>query len=461
MRILILVLDKESHINFFPLGAAYLVAAIRAHGYKDITVFNQEVYHYSNKEAIKFIEEGNFDVLGVGFYGYQQFRQADKFFALAKSLCKRPITIIGGHGPSAAPEYFMDKFGVDIVVMGEGERVLCNLLDALSAKKDLSKIAGIAYRQDGKISINESQRLVTDIDSIPFPAWDMFPMEHYVLEKHIAAEHTDRCFPVLASRGCIYHCNFCYRMYKGYRLRSIENVIEEIRRLKIDYGVNHITFADENLMSTEKYAIRFAEGMIKANLDVKWNCMGRLKVALPHVLKAMKEAGCRYINYGIESLDQNVLDLMNKEQKVEEAYNGVENTIKAGLYPGLNIIWGNLGDSAGSLQKGVEFLKKYNAVIQLRTIKPVTPYPGTRLFEIAVERGLLKNVDDFYKKYLNSDRMTVNFTDIADNEFYQLLFEANKEVISDYYTKVANRNIEGFRKCYFDYDVSFRGPRHR
>lgn len=461
MKILLIVLDKESHINFFPLGIAYLASAVRRHGYKDVTILNQEVYHYNSEYVKNFIENGSFDVLGIGIYGYQQYRKAIHLCKEISSLKHCPIIVLGGHGPSAAPEHFIFKVNADIVVLGEGETIFCKLLDALMAKKPLESVKGIAYRNGNKVYINQTERLINDLDAFPFPAWDLFPMEHYVLEKHIAAQHTDRCFPVLASRGCMYNCNFCYRMYKGYRLRSVENVIEEIKKLKIDYYVNHITFADENLMCTAEYAVKFAEGLIKANLGIKWNCMGRLKVAKPNALKIMKQAGCTYVNYGIESLDQKVLDLMNKKQTVEDAYVGVENTIRAGLHPGLNIIWGNLGDTKESLQKGVDFLKKYNTGIQLRTIKPVTPYPGTRLFEIALERRLLKDVDDFYNKYVNSDRMTVNFTDIPDTEFYRLLFEANEEVINDYYSKIASGNIEGFRRCYFEGDIDFRGPRHR
>lgn len=461
MRILLIVLDKGSYINFFPLGAAYLASAARARGYKDITVYNQEVYHYPDEAIRDFLEKGRFDVLGVGIYGYQQYRKAIEFLKHVNASRRRPVVVIGGQGPTAAPEYFVRKLEADIAVLGEGEEVFCNLLDSLASKRPLEEVKGIAYCDGSGVRVNEREELISDLDSVPLPAWDLFPMEHYVLEKHIAAAHTDRCFPVLASRGCAYQCNFCYRMDAGYRLRSVEGVIEEIRNLQRDYNVTHITFADENLMISEKNILTFAEGIGRSGLKMGWNCMGRLKVAKPHVLKEVKEAGCAYINYGIESLDQKVLDLMNKKQTVEEAYRGVENTIGAGIHPGLNIIWGNLGDTAESLQKGVAFLNRYNTGIQLRTIKPVTPYPGTALFKLALKRGLLKDVEDFYSMYVNSDRMTVNFTDIPDGEFYRLLFEANKAVISSYYGSLEASAADGFRKCYFEHDFAFRGPRHR
>ncbi len=461
MKILLIVIDKESHVNFFPLGIAYLSSSIIKYGYNDLTIFNQEVYHYKDEYIKIFNNEGNFDVIGIGFYGYQQYKKAVSLFKHIHYAKHRPILVLGGHGPSAAPEFFLKKLNADVIVIGEGEKVFCNLLDAIAGSSPFSAVKGIAYRDGDRVIINDREAVISNLDDLPFPAWDKFPMEHYVMERHIAAKHTDRCFPVLASRGCMYNCNFCYRMYKGYRLRSVESVVEEIKKLKRDYSITHITFADENLMCTENNALDFAEGMAKAKLGIKWNCMGRLKVAKPHVLKAMKEAGCTYVNYGIESLDQHVLDLMDKKQTVEEAYEGVENTINSGLLPGLNIIWGNLGDNGETLRKGVEFLKRYNTSVQMRTVKPVTPYPGTKLFDIAIERGLLKDVEDFYNKYTNSDRLTVNFTELPDNEFYKLLFEANKEVAESYYKTISDVTVEGFRRCYFENDLSFRGPRHR
>ena len=436
------------------------MSTAQSRGYKDITIYNQEVYHYEDSEITKFLDANKFDLIGLGIYGYHQYRKAINLCKHIDASKNKPLLVLGSHGPTAEPEHFLKKMNADVVVMGEGEIVFCNLLDALSSAAPLSTIKGIAYREGENIFINEREAVIKDIDTLSYPAWDMFPMEHYVLGRQIAANKTDRCMSVVSSRGCMYSCNFCFRMYKGYRLRDVGNVIEEIKKLIRDYHVTFIIFEDENLTGTKERVYRFAEAMIKADLSVRWSCHGRLRVATPDILDMMKRAGCVYINYGIESLDQKVLDLMDKHQTVEEAFIGVENTIKAGICPGLNVLWGNLGDTKESLQKAKEFLNKYNVGIWVRNIKPVTPYPGAPLFNISVERGLLKDAGDFYKKYSNSDKMTVNFTDISDEEFYKLLFEANKEILSVYYKKRLDEAVEGYRRCYFENDVSYRGPRH-
>jgi radical SAM superfamily enzyme YgiQ (UPF0313 family) len=463
VKILFIIIDCEAHVNNFPLGEAYISSFIRERGYDDITIYNQDVFHYPDEHIEKYLNENEYDVVALGLYGYFKRKKAislSKFINSSKNRSKFKF-VLGAHGPTGAPRHYMDTMGADIVVMSEGEETFFELIKTLDKKEPLENINGIAFFNDeNNLITNDERPLIRPLNDIPFPAWDLFPIEHYVLSAENAATHTDRCFPLLYSRGCPHLCNYCYKMYGGYRLRTPENVFEEIRILQDRYNITYFTFIDENLMLSEKAAINFAEAMIKSGLKIRWDCMGTVDVATPRVLKVMKEAGCVYINFGIESLDDEVLKLMRKPHTCEEAIRGVEATIEAGIHPGLNIIWGNRGDSAESLRLGKEFLIKYNTPISMRTIKPVTPYPGTELYNIAIEKGLLRDQDDFYAKYINSDLMTVNFTDIPDDEFYRLLFEANRDIFVAYNEMTTKRGVEKFRKCYFEMDKDFRGPRH-
>lgn len=120
-----------------------------------------------------------------------------------------------------------------------------------------------------------------------------------------------------------------------------------------------------------------------------------------------------FINYGIESMDEKALRVMNKALTTKQIIAGIENTLAVGISPGYNIIFGNIGETAESLKLGVEFLLKYDDHSQLRTIRPVTPYPGSPLYYYAIENGLLKDCEDFYEnKHINSDLLTINFTDL-------------------------------------------------
>jgi len=462
MKFLFVIYDNASYVNDFPLGPAYLISVMRKHSYKDIAVYNQDVYHYPDAHLTDYLDKNHFDYVGIGVIGgYYQYRKLLRLCEAVNRSKDRPMLILGGHGPSPIPEYILKKTRSDIAVIGEAEMSLLNLLDALGSKKPLSGVKGIAYREGDEVFVNEREKPIRDIDTIPFPAWDAFPMDHYVLRYSIAESKLERTFPVLSCRGCMYRCNFCYRMDEGYRMRSMDAIIEEIKRLKKDYAVSFIRFRDELLMATEKRALEFCEKALKENLDIRFECNGRLNVATKKVLREMKKAGAVYINYGIESLDQDVLDKMNKKQTVEEIISGIGNTIAEGIHPGFNILWGNIGDTPATLKKAVDFLLKYDTRSEPRNIKPVIPYPGSPLYDIAVKKGLLAGAENFYEvKHLNSDMITVNFTDMKEGDMYRLLYEANNTLMEAYYKDALCKTTDSLKRLYFDRDVSFRGLRH-
>jgi radical SAM superfamily enzyme YgiQ (UPF0313 family) len=175
----------------------------------------------------------------------------------------------------------------------------------------------------------------------------------------------------------------------------------------------------------------------------------------------MKEAGCVFINYGIESLDEKALRAMNKALTVKQIIEGVENTIACGISPGYNIIFGNIGETVESLRLGVEFLLKYDDQAQMRTIRPVTPYPGSPLYYYAIKNGLLKDCADFYEnKHINSDLLSVNFTNLTNDQFHQALMEANIRLLSNYFEKKKESYIRQTKELYLNKNANFRGYRH-
>jgi len=250
-------------------------------------------------------------------------------------------------------------------------------------------------------------------------------------------------------------------MDEGFRARSAKSIVEEIKFLQKNYGINYIIFMDELLMSSKQRAIELSEAFIRAELKIKWWCNGRLNYAVPNVLDAMKRAGCVFINYGIESFDDGTLLRMNKCLTTQQIEAGVKATLEAGISPGFNIIFGNIGETREILKKGVDFLLKYDDGAECRTIKPVCPYPGSPLYYYAIEKGLLRSVQDFYEnKHINSDLLTVNFTNMSDEEYYDALMEANSVLLKNYYEKKKSSAVELTRRIYIEKDKNFRGFRH-
>ncbi len=460
MKILFVVYDNESYIHYFPIGLAYIAAVLKKEGH-EITIYSQDKEHYPDEHLTWYLDNNHFDMVGIGVIGgYYQYRKLLKLSEAINRSKNRPFFVIGGHGPSPEPEYFLNKTGADAVVLGEGEDTMLELVKVIDGRRPLNGILGIAFREGEKIIVNERRPLIKDIDNIPWPAYELFPIEYYRLMREPHSSSTDFLLPMLSGRGCIFECNFCYRMDKGFRPRSTESIVEEIKFLQKKYRITYIEFGDELLMSSVKRTTELCEAFMKNNLKFKWFCSGRLNFAKGDLLSLMKRAGCVFINYGIEAMDDQILKNMRKSLTTEMIIRGIEATLAAGISSGFNIIYGNIGENRDTLNQGVEFLLKYDDGAQRRTIRPVTPYPGSPLYYYAIEKGLLKDCADFYEnKHLNSDLLSVNFTDLSDDEFNLALLDANTRLLSNYYEKQLASALEQIKALYLHKKVNFRGFR--
>lgn len=462
MKILFVIYDNQGSYNVVPLGTLYVAAYLRKYGFKDIHFYSQDIYHYSESHLSEYLSKNKFDVVGIGFVaGYFQHKKILAICEAIKKSSHKPFIVLGGHGPTPVPEFYLRISQADAVVMGEGEVVFLNLVRALSNKKPLHKIKGIAFREGDKFIVNEREAPIKNLSTIPHPYFEGLPMEYYVNSKIFRTMNpTDRMIFMITARGCNYKCNFCLKLEKGIRLRPIGDVIAELKKYIRDYRVNFIVFWDDLFMISEKRIYEFTEAIIRENIKINYWCTGRLNIVNKKIIKLLKRSGCKYIDYGIEQFDNDALRAMNKRQTEEQIVNGIEITQKEGIYVVFNIIFGNIGDTKKTLKKSLVLLKKYNDYNQLRVIKPVTPYPGTPLYYEAIKKGLLSGPEDFYNKHKNMELLTVNFTDIPDDEFYKLMFEANKGIIKDYYEYLAHTTQKNFEEVYFRGNYGYRGARH-
>ena len=466
-KVLLIVHDVYQEDNNFPIGIGYLAAILKREGV-DVRICCQDVFHYSNEElAESFLKNENYDLIGFGFLAARFKETVVELCETINKYKKDAWLVLGGHGPSSIPEYVIKETGADIITIGEAEETIVDLLKCKIEKGDLSKVKGIAYRDKDKVVINERRNPVANLDSVPYPEWSLFPIERYINPlEFFFHDKNDKIFSILTSRGCINRCNFCYRMERGIRFRSMDNLIGEIKILNEKYGINCLMMFDELFNFPKKRVLEFKEAIKKNNLKIKYSCNARVDIFDEESAVWLKESGCTFLNFGFESSDQNVLNLMRKNTTIEQNIKALEITKRLGIGIGLNFIWGNKGDTAESLKGNVELMKKYNSYEQIGTIRPVTPYPGCELYYEAIERGLLSGPGDFFDKFKNSDLLTINFTDIPENEFYKLLFEANKELIIDHYKHTtknmeeADKLIQSFSDLYFKGQFNFRGARH-
>jgi len=448
MKALLVVYDNDSHISHFPTSLAYVASVFNKNDVR-VIVYNQDIYHYSEEHLTRFLDENDFNFVCVstvgGYYPYRKLLKISE--AINRSEKRLSFRyLLGGYGPSPAAEFFLKKTGADVVFQGDCEITLNEYLNG---------------DNPGKIA---PTKLVENLDDIDIPFYDVFNINYYRLYRTSSAARTDFVMPILSGRGCKFNCNFCVKLEQGQRLRSSEHILKEINQLVTQNNINYFTFVDDLPMSSKKRTEELCETFLKYQKDhkkpFKWDCNGRLNYAKPELLKLMKQSGCVFINYGIESFDNKVLKNMKKALTTDIIEEGVSNTAKEEINMGLNMLWGNIGDTKETLDKAVNFLLKYDNCHMLRTIRPVTPYPGSPLFSLAVEKGLLNKEnpeEDFYEnKHLNSDLLSVNFTDIPAEEFHNLLYIANSQLIQNYSNIRAVRALVEAGDLYLRQNINFR-----
>lgn len=380
---------------------------------------------------------------------------------------KKAWLVLGGHGPSPIPEYILRTTEADIVIIGEAENTITDLLNCKINQGDLSRMDGIAYIKDNVYQQTKPHKMITKLDELPLPLWEIFPMEKYTnCLKFFNQKPDEKSFSIITSRGCINRCNFCYRMEPGIRLRSVNKIVDEIKILYDRYGVNCYFFMDELFVVSKERLLEFEKELKANNLKIKYSCNARVDIFDEEIVEILKRTGCRFINVGFESSDDNVLRLMKKHTTVEQNIRVLEMIKRlGGIGLGLNFIWNNFGDNEQTLRKDAELIKKYNIYYNCRTIRPVTPYPGSDLYYKLIEMGKIKGPEDFFDRFKNSDLLFINLMDMTDERAYKLLLEVNTDLLFDHYrhtgkdSEVANILVKQLSDLYAGKDIKFRGVR--
>jgi radical SAM superfamily enzyme YgiQ (UPF0313 family) len=466
-KVLFIISDLYQEDVFFPLSIGYLISSLHnTFPNVESEVYDMALTHATNEELADYLQDNKFTMICLGFLSARFKETIEPLCKVINQHKKDSVLILGGHGASGLPEWILQKTQADIVCLGEGEEVIPEIYDTCVNGKSLLNIDGIAFRNGNKITINPKRKPIKNLDSLPYPYWEKFDMSRYTTNIKLALmEDNDKCFPMISTRGCSNACTFCYRMHRGIAVRSIPNIIEEIKILNQIYGVSYVFFFDEMWILTKKRVYEFAKALKDNNLNIKFNINARVEIIDENIIKCLKDSGCVFINYGFEGNQQNILDTMKKNATVEQNYHAAEITYKYDLGMGINVLWGFKGDNEETLRKNVDFVKQFSKFDQIRTVRFPTPYPICELYNQAIADGKLKDADDFFNKFKNSDLMTVNFTDLPLEECYRLMFEANKELITFHYENTnndmvaANKLIQDFKDLYDGKDIKFRGAR--
>jgi len=300
---------------------------------------------------------------------------------IIKSLYPESKVVLGGIHSSVLPDEVLGNNNVDFVVRREGEEIINELYEAIKNGKDYSKIKGISFKNNGQIIHNPLAEL-PDLSRIP-----SFP--YHLFEKHI--DRYNFGF-IASSRGCPYDCIFCsQRTISGQKLRfvSINVVMNEIDLLVNKYGQKRIVFVDDNFTANKQRTIELAEAIIKKRFYEKatFDCQTRTDEIDDEILVILKKAGFRIIDFGFETSSERLMVLLNKKETVQENIEAVKLVKKYGFGVSGTFIFGLPTESREERWQSYKLAKDLG--LDYARFNNATPYPGTRLYEIAREEGRL------------------------------------------------------------------------
>lgn len=394
MKILLIQPNYDSHIIHPPLGLGYIASTLRKAGY-EISIYDGTRHNALEEDFIEAIETSHPDLIGISLF----CRGQNKVRKLVSRIKKRfdiPI-VIGGPQASALSDYILENFETDFVIIGEGEVVIKKLAEEIeTGKKRYDKIEGLGYKDGIRRQINKRAPLIEDLDSLPFPAWDLMPPEKYRIVPILSPAKGFPIAPIITSRGCPYECTFCatnVTWERKLRTRSPANVIKEIKYLIKDFGVKEIHFCDDNITFYRKFIDEICELILQERIKIPWQCPNGVRIDTldKKLLYKMKEAGCYSIGLGIESGNQNILNKIKKRLDLQKTEQVLKNIKDVGMRLYGFFILGLPGETEKTIWDTIRFAKENPFDRVWFCI--LAPYPGSEIFNELLKKKNISLVE--------------------------------------------------------------------
>ena len=405
--------DKPRHI---PHGLAIIANVLRKRTACKINFLDINAHRYSETTVEKIIRETAVDVLLIGglIPVYKRIIELSRIVRKHHPEC---VVIAGGSAAMSVPEMLLTNSDVDVVCACEGESAIVELINGLhrSPINELTHIKGYYFKIENEIRFSGNRKLIKDLDlGSDLPAYDMLPMDVY-LKNPVVGFGKDIDF--ISSRGCPFHCIFCYQPWgRKFRGHSVGFIIEGLQLLKNNYDVDFISFQDDEFMANPDRVHEFCEKVQSRIPGLLWSCTGRVNIVNDDLVRNMRRAGCVCISYGFESGSPRMLKAMKKNATIEQMENAVKLNRRHGMLVPVSFIIGLPGENEESCRETVDFCVRNN--LTLDSLMFATPYPGTELFDFAMQSGRINKgkLHEYICSLEDARDFTVNLTDSFTDE---------------------------------------------
>ncbi len=415
MKILLIyppVLDISKYRNFISIAPFPMVGLYYLSSFLNKFNYNCKVYDFFSEswdhiECI--LKEEDCDIIGINCLTESRF-SSFRLLSLIKKIKKDTIVIFGGHHATHMCDQLLNNFNIDYIVLGEGENKLLNLVRAIERGIPLESLRGIAYKKKGVIikDLGYASNSIIDLDSLPFPFSEQnrelfrkypdlknnksFDFKHLSNPSILSERYKGTI--IISSRGCPFNCQFCgVKQFwgKGFRLRSSENVVDEIEYYNKTLGFTFFKIWDYAFTLNPKRTITICQEIQKRKLKVLFSCQTRADRITEEIVFWLKKAGCISIGIGVESGSKKILSEINKKISIKAVINAFSIFKKYDLpaYPLLMV--GNPGENHRTIKQTInlmKIIKPYKIVVQKTMV-----FPGTDLCKLAKKQGF---IDDNY-----------------------------------------------------------------
>lgn len=395
-----------------PLGLMYIGSHLKHAGYKvKLIDFSVEFFNKDNFENYLFNNSPR--IIGITTY-FESFGSLYVIIEFIRNRMPHIPIVLGGAAATFKYELFFTSMNIDYIIMGEGEYSFVHLADILlknSADK-LDLVKGLVYKNNNSLRITPYTR-ISDLNSLYFPDRGLVDLSKYALP-----------FTISTARGCPGNCIFCSSTrFWGTKtcLRSVDNIYDEVLYLKEVYQMKYFFIVDDTFTINPKRTTAFAKKLILNQLDLFWGCESRVDIVTEELLEILYESGCRKIQFGLESADNNILRKIEKNTTKEQVYRAVSIASRIGYNVNVSFIIGHPFDTHETVEDTLDYVFKLREEFNISPYASIlVPYPGTDIYQNASKYGLQILSDNFDNYRI--DRAIIKTSHLTDNDlryYYQ------------------------------------------
>lgn len=373
-----------------PLGIAYLAAALQLDNH-DVRLLDAHALNLDPRQVAAEISARGDRLVGITSTTLNWIRALQVADAV-KTAAPDCVLAVGGPQLSIFPREALFFEVIDIAVVGEGEDTIREIAAAVAEGTGIHGIPGTVTKENGKIRMHAAREPIGDLDSIPFPAINLLP-----LEKYRALTIRRPFLTMITSRGCPYRCGFCSQVYVGgtFRQRSPRNVFAEMAQYVRQYRVREIILFDETFTVGEERVLEICDRIVSSRLKFRWNIRTRADTVTARMLKALRRAGCYGVHIGIESGDPRILEVMKKDISLPQIRQAVRWSREAGLETRGYFMIGYPGETIEEIKRTIAFSTQLG--LDWASYSITVPQPATDIQEDAVRMGLM--APDYWLKF--------------------------------------------------------------